>query len=106
MMVAPGEGGDALELLLQRLDDDLLGVVDVVDDQAELPVVGLQDDDVDLACPPGHAVDLQLPGQVDQRQEVAAQPVDRAPWIEFDAACWTCSPSSRTSSSRLTCGMA
>ena len=37
-----GKGADALELLLQRLDDDFLGVVDRVHDQAELAVVGLQ----------------------------------------------------------------
>ena len=43
-----GKGADALELLLQRLDDDLLGVVDRVDDQPELAVVGLQHDDVDV----------------------------------------------------------
>ena len=48
MMVAPAKRADALELLLERLDHDLLGVVDGVDDQAELAVVGLQDDDVDL----------------------------------------------------------
>ena len=42
-----GKAGDALQLLAQRLDDDLLGVVDLVHHQAELPVVGLQHDDVD-----------------------------------------------------------
>ena len=42
-----GEGFDAFELLAERLDDDLFGVVDFVDDQAELPLVGLQHDDVD-----------------------------------------------------------
>jgi hypothetical protein len=40
-----GEARDALELLAERLDDDLLGVDHVVDDQAELPVLGLQDHD-------------------------------------------------------------
>ena len=42
-----GERGDAFELLAERLDDDLLGVVDLVDDEAELAVVGLEHDDVD-----------------------------------------------------------
>ena len=46
MIVAPAYSADALELLAERLDDDLLGVEDAVDDQAELPVVGLQHHDV------------------------------------------------------------
>ena len=33
---------------MQRLDDDFLGVVDRIDDQPELPVVGLKNDDVDF----------------------------------------------------------
>jgi hypothetical protein len=40
-----GEDADALDLLLQCLDDDLLRVLDVVDDEPELTVVGLQHDD-------------------------------------------------------------
>ena len=35
------------ELLAERLHDDLFRVVDLVDDQAELAVIGLQHDDVD-----------------------------------------------------------
>ena len=82
-----GEGADALELLLQRLDHDLLGVVDGVHDQAELAVVGLQDDDVDLAVRSAAGrLDLQLAVQVDQRQQVAAQPVHRRPVDQLDAA--------------------
>ena len=43
-----------LELLAERLDDDLLGVVDVVHDEPERAVVGLEDDDAHLpAGPPG-----------------------------------------------------
>ena len=41
------ERGDALQLLAERLDDDLLGVVDLVDHEPERMAVGLQDDDVD-----------------------------------------------------------
>ena len=42
-----GEGGESLELLAQRLDDDFLGVVDLVHHQAEGLAVGLEHDDVD-----------------------------------------------------------
>ena len=45
-----GKAGESLELLAQRLDDDLFGVVDLVHDQPELPVVGLQHDDVDCSA--------------------------------------------------------
>ena len=82
-----GKGADALELLLQRLDHDLLGVVDRVHDQAELAVVGLQDDDVDHAvCPSRTDSTWSCAVQVDQRQQVAPQPVDRRPVNQLDAA--------------------
>ena len=104
-----GEGRDALELLAERLDDDLLGVVDAVDDQAELPVVGLQHDDVDDVVAPRRRAGSTLPSsrfEVDERQQVAAQPVDRRAVDASRCRAPACSPSSRTSSSRLTCGMA
>ena len=41
-----GEDRDSLELLLQRLDDDLLGIANRVDDQSERAIVGLQHHDV------------------------------------------------------------
>ena len=81
-----GERGDALELLAERLDDDLLGVVDLVDDQAELPVVGLQHDDVDRRrAGAAGALDAELAVEVDQRQQVAAQAVDRRAVDRLDA---------------------
>jgi len=41
-----GEGRHLLEDAAERLDHDLRGVADVVDDEAELTIVGLQHDDV------------------------------------------------------------
>ena len=102
-----GEGADALELLLQRLDHDLLGVVDGVHDQPELAVVGLQDDDVDLAVRP-RAADSTWSCAVRGRPAAAGcrgAGTPGAPWI-CSMPRWACSPSSRTSSSRLTWGMA
>ncbi len=80
-----GEDADALELLLKRLDHDLLGVVDRVHDQPELAVVGLEDDDVDHAGLRADRLDLELAAQVDQGQQVAPQPVDRRPVHLLDA---------------------
>ncbi len=42
-----GKSLDRFELLAQRLNHDFLGVVDLIDDQPELPVISLQDHDVD-----------------------------------------------------------
>ena len=36
-----GEGADAFELFAQGLDHNLFGIVDLVDHQAELAVIGL-----------------------------------------------------------------
>ena len=47
MMVAPAKHATRLQLLGQRFDDDLFGVVDLIDHQPELPVAGLQHDNVD-----------------------------------------------------------
>ena len=58
-----GERGERLELLAERLDDDLLGVAHPVDDEAELAVVGLQHDDVDR--PPS---DARLTGELRARR--------------------------------------
>src|SRR5262249_54366714 len=66
---------------------DLLGVVDGIDDQAERAFVGLQNDDIDLAR--GDAVacgfDLQLAVEGDQREQVAAEAVDRGTVDQLDA---------------------
>ena len=49
MMVAPANTDSPGQRLPQRLDDDLLGVFDAVDDESELATVDLQDDDVGRA---------------------------------------------------------
>ena len=46
MIVAPANKRGPLELLAQRLDHDLLGIVDPLDDQAEPLAVSLENDDV------------------------------------------------------------
>ncbi len=68
----------------ERLDDDLLGVLDGVDDQAEALPIGLQDDDVDRLV---GALDrsAELPGEVDDRQQPTAQPVDGSAVDQLDA---------------------
>ena len=98
----------ALELFAQGLDDNFFGVVDLVDDQTELAVIGLQDDDVDRAvcswlAPIGG--EFQFLMQIDQRQEPAAQAVDGRAVNQLDPL-GRFVASSRTSSRRLTCGMA
>jgi hypothetical protein len=45
----PREHRNVLQHLIQRLDDDFLGVVDLIDHQAELVLAGLQHHDVDDA---------------------------------------------------------
>src|SRR5205085_1171819 len=61
------------ELLAQRLDDDFLRVVDTVHHQSELAIVGLEHDDVDDVA--GPVLDLEFAVEVNQRQQVAAQPI-------------------------------
>ena len=41
------ESGNGLELLAQGLDNDFFCVVDVIDDQAKVPVICLQNDNID-----------------------------------------------------------
>ena len=59
----------------------------VVDDQAELPVVGLEDDDVHrVVAATWRARACSAACEVDERQQVAAQAVDRRPCDPLDAA--------------------
>ena len=44
-----GKGLNRLELFAQRLHHDFFGVVDLIHDQPELPLIGLHDHDVDRA---------------------------------------------------------
>src|SRR6516162_9087874 len=81
-----GEQADPLELFLQRLDDDFLGVVDLVDDEAKLPFICLKYDDVEAAVRARRMVELELFFEIDDRQQIAAQPVDRRAVNLFDAA--------------------
>ena len=46
----PGEAGEPLQLLAQRLYDDFLGVVDLVHHQAELALVGLASTTILTTC--------------------------------------------------------
>src|SRR5215470_13240206 len=71
-----GVGGDAAELGRDRLDDDVGGVVDVVDHQSEEPVVGGEDDDVELAGVGGRGGPEDL-AEEDEGQELPAEPIDR-----------------------------
>ena len=68
----------------ERLDDDLLGVEDVVDDEPEALLLGLQDDDEAAALGDRpvlarrrqrHQAELLV--EPDERQQHVAQPVDR-----------------------------
>ena len=43
----PGVDGDVFQVLAERLDDDLFGVVDFVHHQPELPAIGFEHHDVD-----------------------------------------------------------
>ena len=51
-IVAPGVEADRLQLAAERLDDDLLGVDDPVDDEAEAASLGLQHGDDHVAVVP------------------------------------------------------
>src|SRR5262245_9677925 len=69
---------ERLELLLQRLDDDLLRVVDGVHYQAELAVICLENDYVDGAQGTSGR-EAQLLIEINQRQKIAAQSINRRP---------------------------
>ena len=80
MMVAPAKAAMPLSCLPSGLTTISSVSLMLVDDQAELAVVGLQDDDVDRLVRRVRAARsaiAQLAVEVDQRQQVAAQPVDR-----------------------------
>src|SRR5262249_1241134 len=70
--------GHPFQLLLKRLDDDFLGVVNVIDNEAKLAVVRLKDDNVDL-LPAVRATgfDAKFAIKVYQWEEVAAEPINR-----------------------------
>ena len=64
---------EALQLPAERLDDDLLGVADLVDHEPELTLLGLQNDDID--CVPSRAGVGSLSqdtAQVDERKKLSA----------------------------------
>ena len=71
----PGEEADRLQACRERLDDDLLGVEDLVDEQAESDRVGLQDGD-DGALLGGALGQAEDRAQVDQREQGLTQAVD------------------------------
>ena len=71
-----GIHGEPFQLLAERLDHDLLGVVDAVDHQSELAVLGLQNHDADRLGPlrrlePQHLV------QVGDGQQTPAPAINR-----------------------------
>ncbi len=78
-----------LKLLAQRLDHNFLGIVDLIDDQSEPPVVGSQHHDVDRAvasrCAPRLIGKFELTVEIDQRQQLSAQPVDGRAVNQLDA---------------------
>ena len=67
-MVAPGKTGHPFQLLGQRLYHNLLGIVDVVNHQPELPVAGLQDHDIDRLGPGLPGGNMQFAVEINQRQ--------------------------------------
>jgi len=84
-----GKAGDPFQLFSQRLDHDLFGIVDIIHYQAEGPAIGLQHHDIDR--PAGLDVRLfprlktQFPVQVNQRQQVSPQAVNRRSMDHLDA---------------------
>ncbi len=81
MMVAPAKTATPFSCSSQRLHDDFFGVVDRIDHQPELTLVGLQHDDVD-----GRGLradvfrvrrDRVRSTQIHERQQAAAQAVER-----------------------------
>src|ERR1019366_8587850 len=70
-----GVSADPLQLFAQRLDDDLLGIGDLIDHQAKLATVGLHHHDVRGGVPgcllPGLGYDLQFAVEIDQRQQAS-----------------------------------
>ena len=77
-----GQAGAVPHVAAQRLDDDLLGIVQAVDDQAEAHVSGLGDHDVLRAVAGRSCVGLSTGGesqdgvQAHQGQQRAAEPQD------------------------------
>ena len=84
-----GEHVDALQLFPERLDDDLLGVADRIDNQSELPAIRVEHDDADDAVA-GSTLDAQFAVQGDDRQQVATQPVERRAAHMFEALLRLC----------------
>ena len=79
------EAGDSLELLAKRLDDDFLGVVDLVHDEPELSSVRLQHHDVDrIPGGGGRGLKLELLVEVGKGEKLAAEAVDRGPVKHLD----------------------
>src|ERR1017187_6163796 len=70
-----GVSADPLQLFAQRLDDDLLGIGDLIDHQAKLAAVVLHHHDVRGGVPgcllPGLGYDLQFAVEIDQRQQAS-----------------------------------
>src|SRR5208283_4158898 len=84
-----GKGLHRFELFAKGLDHNFFGIVDAVDDQPELPPIGLQHHQVDrailLADGTGIGCELQFAVEIDEGQQAAAQPVDRRAMNQFDA---------------------
>ena len=110
MMLAPANVLMPLSCLLSGFTTISSVSLIFVDDQAELAAVRLQDDDIDrlpvALFVPVFRLHVQFVPQVGERQETPAQAINRRAMHEFDFRACACSASSRTNSSRLTCGMA
>ena len=81
-----GIRSDPFELLAERFDHDLLGVGNVVDDEAELPAVGLQHDDAvaGLLLRAIRSIQFQFTIQIHQGKQVAAQTINRNSADQFN----------------------
>ena len=102
-----GEGLDMPQLGRHRLHHDFLGVEHAVDHDAEgfwLPTCVTTTKPLSVSCVGGVAEPQQL-AQIDQRQQLVAQPQDRRVLDALDAVL-ACPPRTRTSSITATCGMA
>ena len=84
---------DSLELLPERLHDDLLRVVHRIDDQAERPLIGAQHHDVEhLVRVPirrrnsSAAVQIKDLSEIDEREQSATQTIHRGPVDLLDRA--------------------
>jgi len=83
-----GENAHSMKPLTERLYDDLLGVIDLIDHQTKLLVTDLQHDDMCRVVGRGYRASrgkLQQIGQIDQGQQISAQPADRRAVDELDA---------------------